>query len=389
MVDPFPIQGMMLSERPGASSIQHGQPSIGVGSFKGVMLCNRPFAGAAVGAQGQTDTDNKAGVFSCGTVAKEIGSNVPISSKEKVLSNNKNKKDSALSRHKRWLADLQKTKERLESEYLDEEARKKDSRRKFMENQAKMRAMVRGQLEQAKDAKDHAEEGKYDSDPGDYDEGDVDHDGAEAGAKKTKSKKANRPAWALTEEESKKVEEDKENEEVDELLSFTKGLDFDKYIHDMEIQTMIDQVMKRINELENMEEDDIPEDEDVRQELEKQRRELSRLTGENLRRYEEELGGWNNGKRPENEPDDDVRSITKSILSEGGRSVRSVHSHKSVNQLAVRARDKMKKEMLGAIQESEGSGLRVQPKIISHEEDRFENKNVISNLPYMHRNPAV
>ncbi len=44
------MQGMMMAERP--SSIASGMvdSSISIGNYKGVMLCNRPFAGAAQGA---------------------------------------------------------------------------------------------------------------------------------------------------------------------------------------------------------------------------------------------------------------------------------------------------------------------------------------------------
>jgi hypothetical protein len=44
-------------------------------------------------------------------------------------------KDSVLAKHKKWLSDLQKTKDRLEAEYL-EEARKKE------EAQAKVRNLT-------------------------------------------------------------------------------------------------------------------------------------------------------------------------------------------------------------------------------------------------------
>lgn len=40
------------------------------------------------------------------------------------------KKDSVLVKHKKWLADFQKTKERLEEQYLDEMRRKEDSQQK-------------------------------------------------------------------------------------------------------------------------------------------------------------------------------------------------------------------------------------------------------------------
>jgi hypothetical protein len=49
------MQGMMLSERP-APSISTGMvdSSISIGNYKGVMLCNRPFAGAQGGAAAAT-----------------------------------------------------------------------------------------------------------------------------------------------------------------------------------------------------------------------------------------------------------------------------------------------------------------------------------------------
>lgn len=41
-----------------------------------------------------------------------------------------------------------------------------------------------------------------------------------------------------------------------ELLEFTQGLDFGKYIRDAEVKTMIDQVKKRISEIEGQPEVD-------------------------------------------------------------------------------------------------------------------------------------
>lgn len=48
-----------------------------------------------------------------------------------------------------------------------------------------------------------------------------------------------------------------------ELLEFTQGLDFSKYIRDAEVQSMIDQVKKRITEMEEQPEvDETMEDDD-------------------------------------------------------------------------------------------------------------------------------
>ena len=40
------------------------------------------------------------------------------------------KKDSVLVKHKKWLADFQKTKERLEAQYLDDMATKEEKQQK-------------------------------------------------------------------------------------------------------------------------------------------------------------------------------------------------------------------------------------------------------------------
>lgn len=59
-----------------------------------------------------------------------------------------------------------------------------------------------------------------------------------------------RPAWSLTESAAGELEDELELEDPDDLIEFAKGLDFEKYIDDLEVQTMIDRVKKRIAELE-------------------------------------------------------------------------------------------------------------------------------------------
>lgn len=51
-----------------------GAASIGIGNYKGVMLCNRPFGGLAAAAK-VTDTSAAGGKgpFRCGCIADEIG----------------------------------------------------------------------------------------------------------------------------------------------------------------------------------------------------------------------------------------------------------------------------------------------------------------------------
>jgi hypothetical protein len=66
---------------PSLSMGASGAGGVGVGNYKGVMLCNRPFAGT-VGSHGpQKSTSN---TFNVGVVPENIGVNVTISSKERV-----------------------------------------------------------------------------------------------------------------------------------------------------------------------------------------------------------------------------------------------------------------------------------------------------------------
>lgn len=62
--------------------------------------------------------------------------------------------------------------------------------------------------------------------------------------------------WALTEAAAGEASAEAEDAEMDELLDFARGLDFEKYMGDVEVQTMINQVKRRIEELEGMKDDD-------------------------------------------------------------------------------------------------------------------------------------
>ena len=65
------------------------------------MLCNRPFAGmVGVAQRGPASSAKQA--FVCGNVGDKPGTNVPISTKEKVVAvNQRSKKDTALQRHRK------------------------------------------------------------------------------------------------------------------------------------------------------------------------------------------------------------------------------------------------------------------------------------------------
>lgn len=87
---------------PKLATSESGASSNGIGHYKGVMLCNRPFAGTLgtllklivpfknkviFSVAPARSSGPEKPVFNCGVVAEPMGINVPISMKEKVYTN--------------------------------------------------------------------------------------------------------------------------------------------------------------------------------------------------------------------------------------------------------------------------------------------------------------
>lgn len=88
------------------STMESAAPAVSIGNYKGVMLCNRPFAGMVGTSKGLTASAKHA--FVCGNVGDKLGTNVPISSKEKLITaDQRPKKETALQRHRKSTAVLQ------------------------------------------------------------------------------------------------------------------------------------------------------------------------------------------------------------------------------------------------------------------------------------------
>merc|ERR1712072_815923 len=97
------------------------------------------------------------------------------------------------------------------------------------------------------------------------------------------------------------------------------------------------------------------------------------LTKENLDELIEEED------RPEDD-DDDAKSIATTVLSTA-RSLRSIHSKKS---MAVKTRHV--KASMQVIPEEKGKHEYKEPKIVVHQEENRRDKTDPSNLPYLNRN---
>mmetsp|Transcript_16583 Transcript_16583/g.24951 ORF Transcript_16583/g.24951 Transcript_16583/m.24951 type:complete len:370 (+) Transcript_16583:51-1160(+) len=361
----------MKSAGPSMSLIDNnkGQSNVGVGNYKGVMLCNRPFAGS-VGSNVKNGGGTEKNSFSTGVVPESIGMNVSISNLERKYPKRK-KKETALTKHRKWLAELQRTKDRLESQYEEEVMKTQQTKQKFAEKEAQMRQIAKNA--HASDAKASSSASVRAEDKSESKTTSAPPSVAEHKVSKPKTK-IPRPAWALTEDAAESALDEKEMEDEDELISFAKGLDFDKYIDDLEVHTMMERVKNRIAQLER------------EAESEKQREDEAEERAA-LRMMLEAKGEGNGSMLDAEEKGDETDAAylaAKEILSEAG-DLKGVHSTKSVAAMYRQSKDKDAKDG--------GDGKVVnQPIIVKHEETdgaRLENKKNPSNLPYIHRNPAV
>eukprot|EP01031_Cornospumella_fuschlensis_P043689 gene43689-53426_t len=195
--------------------------SAGVGHYKGVMLCNRPFAGTQANHKLAAGTSADKGTFTCGVVPEKIGVNVPIPIKEKQIK--RPKKDSVLVKHKKWLAELQKTKERLEETYIDELKAKEEAQAKFQDQERKMREYSRSLLKLKEDklsSSSNLLEAADSKDSKDSKGAAPSHPESKTEEKSVAEAKNARPAWAMTEEKAEVIKEAKKEAEEEDLLNF-------------------------------------------------------------------------------------------------------------------------------------------------------------------------
>ena len=359
-------------------SLDKGAAPGGVGNYKGVMLCNRPFAGS-VANKNESKGGSKA-TFSCGLVPEPAGINVSLAKKDQHKVK-RPKKETVLTKHRRWLAELQKTKDKLEMQYIEEIRAKEASKEAFQDEEKKMRRMAKELLNaDEKDADAKGEIGPETRSPR-----------AEAKPAVAEAKKVNKPAWAQTEQAASKAvaaSEDKELADEEDLLDFAQNLDYDRFIGDIEVQTMMKRLKERIASLER----------EVKDEADREMDAATRaMIREKLSAAQDlnELVGDDN----ENAEDEDIKEIAKLVLEEDS-DMKAVHSQASVQSMLKLAKDKIATVKQAADAKYNPSDKTPNgvgkvsggPQIVVHEPSegtRIDGKNTVSNLPYMHRNPAV
>eukprot|EP00918_Siedleckia_nematoides_P050685 GHVU01110979.1.p1 GENE.GHVU01110979.1~~GHVU01110979.1.p1 ORF type:complete len:399 (+),score=94.20 GHVU01110979.1:3-1199(+) len=209
------------------------------------MLCDRPTTkagGRAAADSGMTMP------FACavgpGSKYEALGLNPSREQRAaKLASDNKTRPrdtNDFMSKHKQWLSRLNQQRRMRAEEDQQAVQVAIEKTKKFKEYATKLRANIR-------EAKDQHAEGYLSQEA--LEEHTVKSMGSgksskppsQSGPKKGKS----RPLWAMTEEGV----EDAEDEELDQLLNFANNLDYDKYVEDYEVRNALAAVKNRISEL--------------------------------------------------------------------------------------------------------------------------------------------
>ncbi|KAF4129581.1 hypothetical protein GN958_ATG21076 [Phytophthora infestans] len=264
-----------------------------------------------------------------------------------------------MSKHKKWLHDLQKERTRLQEALVEDEEAAQRRRERFSQREAKMREAVR-------------------STSNNNDEEDPNPDAGPA----EKKKNLNRPMWALTKATADEKLDCLEDAEANDLIEFANNLNIDQFMDDVEIKARVAQVEQQLAQVQSIV--DYEEAEEKRCEREQQRLEEladggGALNGNDLSRL-----GWDRADAKDG--DDDAMSVASSVLSEC-KSIRSVHSVRSVAAITKRVEAK-----LGGSTPSEAGSTSPAPRIVTIDEEegvRMQIKCLPSNLPYIHRNPAI
>jgi len=297
----------MVSQHGGGSGLEGSKATLGsggpsIGNYKGVMLCNRPFAGVQAAANATISATKKStmSAFRAGIPNEPLGLNP---TKKVYASTSPRKKKSAIGKHKKWLRKVQEDRREAEAAKLGEEKEKSRRMERFLKRQEEKRKEVTQQrLSEEGEAKvggmdeeENSREGEQKStdnkisskidyndvtddesdvcgDDDDYEakcaaadayeskvaastpaevfeEEDDDYDRSLSDTQKAKLKIRNKPAWAYTKEGKTKEDEELEEEEVDDLLDFANNLDFEDFIEDLEVKHALEKLRKRVDEL--------------------------------------------------------------------------------------------------------------------------------------------
>jgi len=308
-------------------------PVGGLGNYKGVMLCNRPpdDHARAQGADGGGQPPFKSTIAA--SAREQLGLQpakqaTPLHNEVKTRG-----PSAALRRHCQWIKELQQQVQ--EDKGTAEESAQVQEQRKL-----KMQEVFKQQREAIRRIK--GERDRSQIEPGELEA--IMRPAAKKGSAPSAAS-SRKPMWAMTQDERLNCED----EEADALIEFAQGLDFDKYMEDMEFRQCLQVVKDRAKRLQR--EQDAFKDSLVREfngaDDEDERSNYGGdFTGgrpaEGSRRYKlagDDRADWDASTACS----DDRQSVARSVKSaaeqalEANPQLRAVHSKGSVQKLIEKA----------------------------------------------------
>lgn len=205
-------------------------PPVGLGNFKGVMLCNRP---ADASTSKQSGSDEPAPFRSA--VSTNHGEPLGLPPcKTFEPSVKKRGPSAALRRHVRWLKELQDQMKDERDEVDKDDAQAMERKQKMKAAYDQHRDAVREMMqERAKDWVDQSHDAEK-------------HKRIlEENARKKAEKQKSKPLWAMSAQEKESFEEG----EADDLINFAEGLDFEKYMGDLDFREALGAMQDRAGKL--------------------------------------------------------------------------------------------------------------------------------------------
>lgn len=417
-----------------------------ISNYKGVMLCDRPIskdAGLHAGLYGVSDSGGQPPFLSMVHAKHQLGL-VPSKESRMSLGDTKkgptSRKTEFLAKHKKWLQQFAQAQKSGEQKKEDDAVAAAERRKKFEEYSRRMRDSIRGIKRNVSDP--DAREDAVMKLLG----GSMVGDGTattelvapakpatpkmapQESARQTSSARGqHKPAWAMTETQVEEMEE----AELNDLLEFAEKLDYEKYIDDLEVRQAVVAVQTRINEirLQNEEPAKLQEraemedaewnrrfieqwnqtsengpppdysinlaeqstvDKIMSMEPPSARSRPAPLTESNVNAHTPALPQLDADALMETRSHASLRSV---MSNTSVKSLKQVHSTRSVRAIIEKRRKMAAMTAVDEDQVDPGPSI-TQPQVRSYHKDEQNmndrvQDNSASNLPYLHRNPAV
>lgn len=398
----------MESLKDGGGVFDAPPPMSGLGNFKGVMLCNRP-SDESMKVKGNDGAGPFKSMISA-TCGEQLGL-TPARNFEPTVK--KRGPSAALRRHVRWLRELQEQM-RDEREQVEQEGRGAEEKKQRTKAASdKHRNAVRRMMQERDTALILTERTAraFMAPPA-----------KEAHNEGRKQAPATKPLWAMTPQE----QDEFEDEDADNLISFAEGLDFDKYVGDLEFRQGMEALKDRAGKLQKAQDafkdalirdfnsKAVEDDDEARSTSAGSGGLEDGLDGHSLlgdlcseystsssrRRRREDC--TNGDGRPEwdsstvcgeDRPEEDrtVKATAEAVL-ESAPQIRAIHSKESIQRIIEKARQKQTEEVPpDLIQKMRQDGPVPAPVIVasSDTQNRLFKPVDPSQLPYLYRSPAI